>query len=579
MFMTSDTLMTSLPLNGLLQFGVNLEIAAKNSSVRKRVNRESSKRIDGAGENYGTEMVPKIAVVPNDLRDLDDDETGEKQLSKTWTEEENEYLLSDRENIDEINYGGHHETTKNGSQLHVANGDLTYDESSDQFVPLLKEHSHDEFDTEITGLGDSSLKEGSFTIGLQVFFPFLIAGFGTVSAGILLDVVQHWQVYKDISEIFILVPALLGLKGNLEMTLASRLSTAANVGHMDCAKSQWKLIGGNLALLQVQATVVGSLAAFAAVVMGWILDGEFKIHHATLLCASSLVTATLASLILGSVMAAVVVFSRKCNINPDNVATPIAASLGDLITLALLSAISRFLHSCLDTEGGTHHWIAPVISLGFFIILPLWVYITHNNAFTHSVLYTGWSPVLSAMIISSTGGLILDFAVDKYHGIAVFSPVINGVGGNLVAVQASRLSTGLHQLGKPGEVQEKSKFHGCIDTFFGSGLHARTTRVLLFMVIPGNLIFLYTIRVLQAGHTTLTLLFTSVYLQAGLIQVAILLLTANWLVHWMWKRGKDPDNYCIPYLTALGDFLGTGLLAVSFHLLWLIGDRDADVGD
>lgn len=39
------------------------------------------------------------------------------------------------------------------------------------------------------------------------------------------------------------------------------------------------------------------------------------------------------------------------------------------------------------------------------------------------------------------------------------------------------------------------------------------------MVIPGNLIFLYTIRVLQAGHTTLTLLFTSVYLLAGLIQV------------------------------------------------------------
>lgn len=99
--------------------------------------------------------------------------------------------------------------------------------------------------------------------------------------------------------------------------------------------------------LQVQATVVGSLAAFAAVILGWVLDGEFNIHHATLLCASSLVTATLASLILGSVMAAVVVCSRKCNVNPDNVATPIAASLGDLTTLALLSAISRFLHSCL----------------------------------------------------------------------------------------------------------------------------------------------------------------------------------------------------------------------------------------
>ena len=46
-----------------------------------------------------------------------------------------------------------------------------------------------------------------------------------VGAGIVLDIVQHWEVFETINEIFILVPALLGLKGNLEMTLASRLST------------------------------------------------------------------------------------------------------------------------------------------------------------------------------------------------------------------------------------------------------------------------------------------------------------------------------------------------------------------
>ena len=56
-------------------------------------------------------------------------------------------------------------------------------------------------------------------------FPFLVAGFGMVGAGIVLDIVQHWNVFQDINELFILVPALLGLKGNLEMTLASRLST------------------------------------------------------------------------------------------------------------------------------------------------------------------------------------------------------------------------------------------------------------------------------------------------------------------------------------------------------------------
>lgn len=34
------------------------------------------------------------------------------------------------------------------------------------------------------------LKESSLTIGLQVVFPFLLAGFGTVAAGMVLDMVQ-----------------------------------------------------------------------------------------------------------------------------------------------------------------------------------------------------------------------------------------------------------------------------------------------------------------------------------------------------------------------------------------------------
>ena len=51
------------------------------------------------------------------------------------------------------------------------------------------------------------------------------------------------------------------------------------------------------------------------------------------------------------------------------------------------------------------------------------------------------------------------------------------------------------------------------------------------------------------------------------------------MVHWMWKSGDDPDNFAIPYLTALGDLLGTSLLALCFYILYSIGDKDFDVGD
>ncbi|KAK7499903.1 hypothetical protein BaRGS_00008751 [Batillaria attramentaria] len=419
--------------------------------------------------------------------------------------------------------------------------------------------------------------ETSLAIMLQVLFPYIIAGFGTVGAGMVLDVVQHSPVFSNVTELFILVPALLGLKGNLEMTLASRLSTQANLGNMDSRREKFKMIGGNMALVQAQATVVGFLASMFAMIMGWIPKGEFPLEHALLLCASSMFTAAVASFVLGSLMVGVVLLSRRVNINPDNVATPIAASLGDLTTLALLAGVSSLLYSAI----GKQEWLSPCIMGLFFLLLPLWIIIAVKNPYTNDVIYSGWTPVLSAMVISSLGGVILDAAVTAYHGIAVFQPVINGVGGNLVAVQASRISTYLHRRGRPGEMPPGIS-KGCANPFtffFGSSVNSRAARVLLLLVVPGHLIFIYTIYYMKAGHTSITILFNVFYLLAALMQVILLLYISQWMVHFIWRKGEDPDNVAIPYLTAIGDLLGTGFLALAFHLLYLIGDRDADLGE
>ncbi|KAK3101437.1 hypothetical protein FSP39_003587 [Pinctada imbricata] len=221
--------------------------------------------------------------------------------------------------------------------------ETVFDGSGSATQPLI------EPDKTVTIEMDKTRDESSLSIALQVFIPYIIAGFGTVGAGMVLDVVQHWVVFTDVSEIFILVPSLLGLKGNLEMTLASRLSTQANVGNMDKKGEMWKMIGGNLALVQCQAIVVGFLASLVAMIMGWIPQGKFNISHGLLLCASSMLTAAVASFILGSLMVLVIVLSRKMKINPDNVATPIAASLGDLTTLSLLAGVAMLLYKAIVT--------------------------------------------------------------------------------------------------------------------------------------------------------------------------------------------------------------------------------------
>lgn len=446
--------------------------------------------------------------------------------------------------------------------------------------PLLSEESPSDGETRVKE-SQVQLKEkdeNSFSIALQVFIPYIIAGFGTVGAGMVLDVVQHTDVFVQVSEIFILVPSLLGLKGNLEMTLASRLSTQANLGNMDKKSEQWKMIGGNMALVQCQAIVVGFLASVVAMIMGWIPEGKFNIHHGLLLCASSVLTAAVASFVLGALMVIVILVSRKLKINPDNIATPIAASLGDLTTLSLLAGVSMLLYQAI----GTQVWLAPTIIAVFLVLTPLWVYISVKNHYTNDVIYSGWTPVLSAMVISSVGGLILDYTVANYHGIAVFQPVINGVGGNLVAVQASRITTSLHMSGsKPGTLPSGA-LKGCPNpggAFCGTTLNSRAARVLIALVIPGHLIFMYTISYMKAGHTSITWTFALFYLTAALLQVVILLYVCHWMIHFIWRLGDDPDNVAIPYLTAIGDLLGTAFLAVAFHLLYLVGDKDADLGD
>lgn len=106
-------------------------------------------------------------------------------------------------------------------------------------------------------------------------------------------------MYKDIRELFILVPALIGLKGNLDMCLASRLSTQANLGNMKHWREIMSMVFGNIALVQVYAIVSSFIVSIFATTVGSAMNGFFVLEHAMILVASSMFTATISCLILG----------------------------------------------------------------------------------------------------------------------------------------------------------------------------------------------------------------------------------------------------------------------------------------
>ncbi|KAK6109884.1 Divalent cation transporter family protein [Brugia pahangi] len=424
--------------------------------------------------------------------------------------------------------------------------------------------SDEDFSFTHANILDSSMSTtSSYSLFLQILFPFVPAGLGMVFAGFVLDIVQHWNLFIEVPETFILVPALLGLKGNLEMTFASRLSTLANMGRMN--SNPKKIIVANLALIQVQAIVVAFLASSFAVTLAWIPKGQIDWSHASLLCASSLTTASLTSLVLSTVVICVVLISRYFDINPDNIATPIAASLGDLTTLGALSLLgSIFLHAHLNDT-----WLNVGVIVTFIMATPFWIYLARKDKGTVDVLENGWSPIIFSMLISSAGGFVLESTIKRFPKIAMFQPVINGVGGNLAAIQASRLATFYHQHCPFGTLSDtlSSRF-SFRRAFFSNDIDAHSARVLLLFVVPCHMFFNWIIQILHKGSSLPSgSLFTSIYICAALVQVLSLLYVCQLLVAFLWSIRMDPDCAAIPYLTALGDLFGTFLLFLIFASL------------
>lgn len=145
---------------------------------------------------------------------------------------------------------------------------------------------------------------------------------------------DHWKdglFYEKIHEGLMLTPPLLGLKGNIEMTYASRLATLAHFGKMDDAKNVFTIFGSNMALVQTQAIIV-SLFATMITVVSESIRCQFHFGDSHILAGSAVGAATCSSIVLCSVIIGMVMLARKLRINPDNVMSPLASSLGDLIT-------------------------------------------------------------------------------------------------------------------------------------------------------------------------------------------------------------------------------------------------------
>jgi hypothetical protein len=91
------------------------------------------------------------------------------------------------------------------------------------------------------------------------------------------------------------------------------------------------------------------------------------------------------------------------------------------------------------------HLALPVISSILCVLLPVAALAAFHSTNTNRALCTGWMPLLIALSISSLSGFVFARSERLFQFIAIFQPILNGTGSNLIAVQVSRISTYLHQ--------------------------------------------------------------------------------------------------------------------------------------
>ncbi|OAX36013.1 Mg transporter [Rhizopogon vinicolor AM-OR11-026] len=403
--------------------------------------------------------------------------------------------------------------------------------------------------------------------------------------GELLDRVSRWRAMRTIDELIMIVPVVLNLKGNLEMNLSARLGTAANMGQLDDKRVQRKIVLGNLALLQVQATVVAFVAACVAMLLGLFVPevsptadpvdpfpqnstllltaraprpfplpgGKPKSGWTefTMVASSAMMSTCLSSITLGSFMCFLVIICRRYGRDPDNIAPPIASCLGDLVTLSLLGAISSVLINVVNTPIPLLCCILTILSA------TSCVFVVKRNSHVKDLISQGWIPLFGAMIISCGTGIVLDTFASRYQGFPLLAIVISGLPGSVGSIFVSRLSTALHATSANAALHK-------------SDPSPRLVMITLILItIPIEILFLGILRAL--GWLKLPIIFAILSVFFFCCAVFTSLVVARLLTNLLWSKGLDPDTYALPIHSALMDLVGQLLLVLCFEIVSLFG--------
>lgn len=348
--------------------------------------------------------------------------------------------------------------------------------------------------------------------------------------------------------LLVMVPAAIGLRGNVFSALGSRVSTSIHTGEIQGTLRRNRVLTDNarasIALSLILALLLAVVAKLATVAIG--VGGDVSVLD---LATISVVGGALASGIVLGVTLILVAAAVRFGWDLDNLVAPVVSTLGDVITVPALWLATFVLgHGSASTAVSVAS-IAIAAGVG---AQAIW---THRERLRRIVRES--MPILViAAALSTLAGVVLEqqFATfTTYPALLILVPAFVSSAGALGGLLSTRLATALH-LGtiQPDRTPSPAVRRDiwviaalAVIVYLFNGLGALVVAGLLGEPSPGALAMV------------------SASLLGGVAAVAFVVTVAYYGTVAAVRLRVDPDTYGIPIVTSSVDFVGAVALIIA----------------
>ena len=384
----------------------------------------------------------------------------------------------------------------------------------------------------------------------QGLAALLISSGGDLVAGLTLGSITH--TLDTLPGLLVLVPAAIGMRGNIFGALGSRLGTLIHTGEFRLSTRLDTSVGQNLAcsmLLTLSLSVALALLA-KAVITAFAVQGAISLAD---LIVISVLGGVFSSIFVLLLTIGVAAQSARRGWDLDNVAAPIVTAAGDIVTLPGLY---------LATFAVGFAWVTPIVAIlcALVGIASTVVAVRAAQPVLRRIARESLPVLLFAGLVDVIAGVTIQRRLETFAALPALLVLVppfledsGALGGILSARLSSRLHLGTIEIANFRVRQIADEiiltFMYAVVVFTLVGVSADIVSAVFGFDGPGSL------RMIGVS------LFAGLLATIGAVVVAVIAAIATF------RLGLDPDNHGVPLVTSSLDLLGAGSLIIAIAAL------------